>query len=95
MHWRKCRNWQTSKTKDLVTAMSCGFKSHLPHDVAVAANQRFLSRNQRFAAILSASGGARFLRVQVVNGLPVKVWFGVIASELHSKHPVLLGDRLC
>ena len=28
---RKCRNWQTSKTKDLVTAMLCGFKSHLPH----------------------------------------------------------------
>ena len=28
---RKCRNWQTSKTKDLVAAMSCGFKSHLPH----------------------------------------------------------------
>ncbi len=27
---RKCRNWQTSKTKDLVIAMSCGFKSHLP-----------------------------------------------------------------
>ncbi len=27
---RKCRNWQTSKTKDLVAAMSCGFKSHLP-----------------------------------------------------------------
>ena len=27
---RKCRNWQTSKTKDLVTARSCGFKSHLP-----------------------------------------------------------------
>ena len=28
---RKCRNWQTSKTKDLVTVRSCGFKSHLPH----------------------------------------------------------------
>ncbi len=28
---RKCRNWQTSKTKDLVTSLSCGFKSHLPH----------------------------------------------------------------
>ena len=28
---RKCRNWQTSKTKDLVAVMSCGFKSHLPH----------------------------------------------------------------
>ena len=28
---RKCRNWQTSKTKDLVTFVSCGFKSHLPH----------------------------------------------------------------
>ena len=29
---RKCRNWQTSKTKDLVTFVSCGFKSHLPHE---------------------------------------------------------------
>ena len=28
---RKCRNWQTSKTKDLVPAMACGFKSHFPH----------------------------------------------------------------
>ena len=29
---RKCRNWQTSKTKDLVLATACGFKSHLPHE---------------------------------------------------------------
>ena len=29
---RKCRNWQTSKTKDLVVAIPCGFKSHLPHE---------------------------------------------------------------
>ena len=29
---RKCRNWQTSKTKDLVGVFSCGFKSHLPHE---------------------------------------------------------------
>ena len=28
---RKCRNWQTSKTKDLVLVTACGFKSHLPH----------------------------------------------------------------
>ena len=28
---RKCRNWQTSKTKDLVAFVPCGFKSHLPH----------------------------------------------------------------
>ena len=27
---RKCRNWQTSKTKDLVVGTPCGFKSHLP-----------------------------------------------------------------
>ena len=33
---RKCRNWQTSKTKDLVAVMSCGFKSHLPHSAEVA-----------------------------------------------------------
>ena len=33
---RKCRNWQTSKTKDLVVVTSCGFKSHLPHDAEVA-----------------------------------------------------------
>ncbi len=30
-HLRKCRNWQTSKTKDLVAFVPCGFKSHLPH----------------------------------------------------------------
>ena len=29
---RKCRNWQTSKTKDLVLVTACGFKSHLPHE---------------------------------------------------------------
>ena len=28
---RKCRNWQTSKTKDLVVVTPCGFKTHLPH----------------------------------------------------------------
>ena len=28
---RRCRNWQTSKTKDLVLATACGFKSHPPH----------------------------------------------------------------
>ncbi len=27
---RRCRNWQTSKTKDLVAVKSCGFKSHPP-----------------------------------------------------------------
>ena len=28
---RKCWNWQTGKTKDLVSDTTCGFKSHLPH----------------------------------------------------------------
>ena len=28
---RKCWNWQTGKTKDLVSVTTCGFKSHLPH----------------------------------------------------------------
>ena len=32
MFMRKCWNWQTGKTKDLVTARPCGFKSHLPHE---------------------------------------------------------------
>ncbi len=31
LNLRKCRNWQTSKTKDLVVVTPCGFKSHLPH----------------------------------------------------------------
>ena len=39
---RKCRNWQTSKTKDLVIAISCGFKSHLPHSVLPFADDIFL-----------------------------------------------------
>mgnify|MGYP003292108343 CR=1 FL=1 len=30
-HMRKCWNWQTGKTKDLVFVLTCGFKSHLPH----------------------------------------------------------------
>ena len=29
---RRCRNWQTSKTKDLVLATACGFKSHPPQE---------------------------------------------------------------
>ena len=28
---RECWNWQTGKTKDLVSDTTCGFKSHLPH----------------------------------------------------------------
>ena len=39
---RKCRNWQTSKTKDLVVATPCGFKSHLSHE--------YLSRENLFLA---------------------------------------------
>ena len=38
---RRCRNWQTSKTKDLVPAMACGFKSHSPHTAAVAKQPPF------------------------------------------------------
>ena len=30
---RKCWNWQTGKTKDLVHVFACGFKSHLPQDL--------------------------------------------------------------
>ena len=33
---RRCRNWQTSQTKDLVAAMSCGFKSHSPQKSPVS-----------------------------------------------------------
>ena len=29
---QECWNWQTGQTKDLVAAMSCGFKSHLLQD---------------------------------------------------------------
>ena len=45
---RKCRNWQTSKTKDLVIAISCGFKSHLPQEILKALSFQgffFLSEN--------------------------------------------------
>ena len=38
---RKCRNWQTSKTKDLVAVMSCGFKSHLPHSIFLLQSLEF------------------------------------------------------
>ena len=40
---RKWRNWQTSKTKDLVIAISCGFKSHLPHSVLPFADDIFFA----------------------------------------------------
>ncbi len=39
---RKCRNWQTSKTKDLVAARSCGFKSHLPHTESMDSVKKFI-----------------------------------------------------
>ena len=39
---RKCRNWQTSKTKDLVVVTSCGFKSHLPHKAWIRKSPGFL-----------------------------------------------------
>ena len=39
---RKCRNWQTSKTKDLVAAMSCGFKSHLPQVSVLPVSMLFM-----------------------------------------------------
>ena len=32
---RECWNWQTGKTKDLVGECSCGFKSHLPHQIMI------------------------------------------------------------
>ena len=43
---RKCWNWQTGKTKDLVLVLACGFKSHLPQCLKRARNlinQRFLA----------------------------------------------------
>ena len=42
---RKCRNWQTSKTKDLVGVFSCGFKSHLPHEKSKSYDLLFFCSN--------------------------------------------------
>ena len=47
---RKCRNWQTSKTKDLVLATACGFKSHLPHE-------KRESKDSLFSSLLSCVYG--------------------------------------
>ncbi len=47
-HLRKCRNWQTSKTKDLVAFELCGFKSHLPHSVRSLDFQGFLYFQRAF-----------------------------------------------
>ena len=30
--WEDDGNWQTGKTKDLVSDRTCGFKSHLPQE---------------------------------------------------------------
>ena len=49
---RKCRNWQTSKTKDLVLATACGFKSHLPHEKGNRQIPFFLSDSGPCAWIL-------------------------------------------
>ena len=60
---RKCRNWQTSKTKDLVAAMSCGFKSHLPQW------DTYFMDNAGMAELADAYGsgpyGSNTMRVQV------------------------------
>ena len=49
---RKCRNWQTSKTKDLVLATACGFKSHLPHGKRGSEDSLF-SINKIFPGLFS------------------------------------------
>ncbi len=59
---RKCRNWQTSKTKDLVTAMSCGFKSHLPHSVSSICNAGMAELADAYG---SGPYGSNTMRVQV------------------------------
>ena len=59
---RKCRNWQTSKTKDLVAAMSCGFKSHLPHDIIKGLSLRlspFIMLCRRIRITESHGAGSR------------------------------------
>ena len=64
---RKCRNWQTSKTKDLVAVMSCGFKSHLPHSAEVA---------ELADAQASGACGSNIVWVQV----PSPAWFENLGS---------------
>ncbi len=73
---RKCRNWQTSKTKDLVMVTSCGFKSHLPHlipvNVRFAGDFSFLESSSRpfftrkttlkFSGRLTSIGKERFMK---------------------------------
>ncbi len=58
---RKCRNWQTSKTKDLVAFGLCGFKSHLPHQITVSLEK------SRFAVIFLFLGlSVLALRLKIV-----------------------------
>ena len=60
---RKCRNWQTSKTKDLVAFVPCGFKSHLPQDEMIVRNARGLKSPvfMRALGLFSFEGYARNL----------------------------------
>ena len=48
---RKCRNWQTSKTKDLVVDTPCGFKSHLPHKKPETFCFRFFCLSKAFSSL--------------------------------------------
>ena len=52
---RKCRNWQTSKTKDLVGVFSCGFKSHLPHEELRSKDLGFFCFDSQYCFICQLS----------------------------------------
>ena len=67
---RKCRNWQTSKTKDLVVAILCGFKSHLPHYMIVRGIGQFfygLRVDLRSGLIITAVAEAIFVAAELTT----------------------------
>ena len=83
---RKCRNWQTSKTKDLVAAMSCGFKSHLPQVSVLPVSMLFM-RAYRLFSISSTKHRKAAIFSQKMSGF--EVFLGLREHEVRS-NPCLM-----
>ena len=61
---RKCWNWQTGKTKDLVLVTTCGFKSHLPQIMSRAKSSAFCLQKYRRTLVLARKSVPYFLQME-------------------------------
>ena len=83
---RKCRNWQTSKTKDLVMVTSCGFKSHLPHIYLKSAGWLHIIKNAGVAELADAQASGACGRKIVWVQVPSPAFFFCYRLLSHKTH---------